>query len=433
MYRKYFFISLVTAIVLVMGGSSAFAQATGIVRGKVMLKQADGKTVPAPGAVVDVYRLEVAGKQENIKTNKRGEFQAIGLLVGGKYILSISAPNAAPFIRSNIKPGMSEEYVINLDPGNGQRYTMEEAKKLAVSKEDGSAGSTATGGGESAEAKADREEKIRKNAEITASNMKVEEINALYNRAAKEGGAAYTAKRYPEAIAIYSEAITADTEHPGAPAILTNRSIVLRLTGVDKFNAALQAKDADGKAAAKADWTQSYKDATMAVARLKAQPPPADASAAANHKDQYYRALLARASIMKLYVPLVDQKKIDEGFTAYQEYLAAEPDAEAKSKMQLEFAQMLFDAGAVDKSVVEFQKILEASPDNVEAMLGAGLSLFSSGDNTKYQEAANYLQRFVDKAPDTHALKADAKAVLENLKSQNVKPQKGNTGGRRRG
>ena len=29
-------------------------------------------------------------------------------------------------------------------------------------------------------------------------------------------------------------------------------------------------------------------------------------------------------------------------------------------------------------------------------------ALFSSGDKAKYQEAANYLQKFVDKAPDDH-------------------------------
>ena len=42
-----------------------------------------------------------------------------------------------------------------------------------------------------------------------------------------------------------------------------------------------------------------------------------------------------------------------------------------------------------------------------------------------YQQAANYLQQFVDKAPDAHKFKADAKAVLEALKSQqNVQAEK---------
>ena len=94
---------------------------------------------------------------------------------------------------------------------------------------------------------------------------------------------------------------------------------------------------------------------------------------------------------------------------------------------------MLFDAGATDKAIAEYQKILAEHPDNTDAMLGAGPALFGTGDANKYQEAANYLQQFVDKAPDTHALKTDAKAVLDELKRQNVKPQKPTSGGRRRG
>jgi len=57
-----------------------------------------------------------------------------------------------------------------------------------------------------------------------------------------------------------------------------------------------------------------------------------------------------------------------------------------------------------------------AQPDSPEANLGAGLSLFASGDKAKFQEAANYLQHFVDVAPDT-ILQADAKAILAELKS----------------
>jgi hypothetical protein len=65
-----------------------------------------------------------------------------------------------------------------------------------------------------------------------------------------------------------------------------------------------------------------------------------------------------------------------------------------------------------------------------------GLILFNFGaakeqegkkDEAKamYQQAANYLAQFVAKAPDTHKFKADAKAVLEELKNQqNVQAEK---------
>ncbi len=430
MYRKYFFISFVAAALLAIGSVSAYAQATSTIRGKVLLKQADGTTVPVANAVVDLYRLEVAGKQENIKTNKRGEFQVIGLFIGGKYILSVSAPNAAPKVRSNIKVGLEEQYQITLDPGNGQRYSMEEAKNLAESKDDSSAGGATTAPSESAEAKADREEKIRKNAEMT---KKVEDSNALYNRAVKEGNEAYLAKRFDEAIAKYSEAITADPDHPGAPVVLTNRSIVLRVRAVDRYNESIKNKDAAAKEASKKDLAQAFEDAKNAVIQLKAQGGPADQGGAANYKDQVYRALMARAEVVKYYVPLVDRTQATAGLEAYQEYIASEPDAAKKSKAELDSARMLFDLGEYPKAIEQYQKIIATNPEELEASLYLGLALFNTGEKANFQEAANQLQRFVDKAPDTHEVKASAKEALDYLKSQeNVKPQKG-AGGKRKG
>jgi hypothetical protein len=65
------------------------------------------------------------------------------------------------------------------------------------------------------------------------------------------------------------------------------------------------------------------------------------------------------------------------------------------------------------------------------------MALFNIGainsDKTKYQEAANYLARFVEKAPDSDVMKADAKMILDNLKEQeNVKPEKAPPPARRR-
>ena len=88
-------------------------------------------------------------------------------------------------------------------------------------------------------------------------------------------------------------------------------------------------------------------------------------------------------------------------------------------------AQMLLDAGAGDKAFAAYQKILAEKPDDPDANLGAGLALYSTGDKARYQEAANYFQHFVDKAPDTHKFKNDAKDILANLKNtENVVPEK---------
>ena len=88
-------------------------------------------------------------------------------------------------------------------------------------------------------------------------------------------------------------------------------------------------------------------------------------------------------------------------------------------------AQMLLDAGAADKALAEFQAILTSQPDSAEANLGAGLSVYATGDKAKFQEAANYLQRFVEVAPDSNQFKDDAKAILAELKNtDNVVPEK---------
>ena len=100
---------------------------------------------------------------------------------------------------------------------------------------------------------------------------------------------------------------------------------------------------------------------------------------------------------------------------------------------------MLFDANAYDKAKVEYEKILAEKPDDPDALANMGLILFNFGatkeaegkkDEAKaqYQLAANYLQKFVEKAPDGHKFKEDAKAVLAELKNQqNVQAEKNTT------
>ena len=85
---------------------------------------------------------------------------------------------------------------------------------------------------------------------------------------------------------------------------------------------------------------------------------------------------------------------------------------------------MLFDAYAYEQALAEYKKILDVTPDDPDALVKSGLALFNIGamqnnDKAKYQEAANFLQQFVEKAPDTEKLKelkADAKAILDELK-----------------
>jgi hypothetical protein len=86
---------------------------------------------------------------------------------------------------------------------------------------------------------------------------------------------------------------------------------------------------------------------------------------------------------------------------------------------------MLFDAGANDLVLAEAQKLLAEDPDNPDANRILGLALYASGDKAKYQEAANRLQHYVDKTPDSDPLKASTKDALDYLKSaENIKTEK---------
>lgn len=430
MRRKYFFFTFAAMLTLLLSNLAVSAQ-TGQLYGEVMLQQADGTVVPAAGATIDVYRIDIPGHYPT-KTDKKGKFIFAGLPFVGTYIIAASAPNARPDVLRGVKAGQDTNYKLTLSPGDGTRLSEAEAK-AAASAGTSKGGETAK---ESAEDRKRREEIEAKNKEITASNEKNSKINEVVSRTFKAGNEALQAKRYDDAIAQYNEGLAADTEQP---ALLTNKSVALRARGVERYNAAITSKDdaakSSGIEAAKKDFREAAEAATKAVELVKVQPAPTEAAAQTNYNTNKNFAYASRAEAMRLLVSKVDPTQADAGLTAFQEYIAIETVPEKKAKAQIDVAQMLLDAGSAEKAFIEFQKVLADSPENVDAILGAGLSLFASGDKTKYQEAANFLQRFVDKAPDTHKFKADAKAVLDNLKSQeNIKPQKTTTtGGRRRG
>ncbi len=446
MFRKYFFMTL-TCSVLLLSASLLTSAQTGELRGHINIKQADGNIVPASEAVVEVYRTDLAGKYPT-KANKKGQFVFAGLPYVGTYIIAVSHPSAQPTFLPNVKAGRDIDYEVVMDPGKGGTLTLDQIKTAMAGS---GGGGTSPAGGSSVD-KAKREELLKKNAEIEAKNKKVEESNTTVSRTFKAGNDAIKAKNYDEAIKQYDEGLAADPEHPGAPSLLTNKSIALRSRAVDRYNAAIQSKDDAAKTAgieaAKKDWKDSAEAAGKAVEMLKAQPAapatPSDPAQANNAQSNKYFALVARAEAMRFVVTKVDPSQADAGVAAYQEYVAAETDAAKKAKAERDMAQMLFDAGALDKAQAEYKKILAANPGDVDALVNMGMILFNQGAvkdgegkqqeaKATYQEAANYLQQFVDKAPDTHALKNDAKGILEELKNQqNVKAEKVATPARRR-
>lgn len=428
MLRKYAVTTLPSIALLFLMAALTPAQ-TGELRGHVLIQQADGKPIPAAEAVVDVFRTDLPGKY-NTKANKKGEFVFAGLPYLGTYLIAASLASMHPTYLQGVKAGREVDYELVLSPGgDGQRLSLDQIKTTTPQ------GGASSGSKDSAADRAKREELAKKNAEIAEKNKKVEESNAIVARTFKAGNEALIAKHYDDAVKQYDEGLAADSAQP---ALLTNKALALKARGVDRYNAAIQSKDDaeknSGLEAAKVDFRGAAEASAKAIELLKAETAPTDPAELTRATANKSAALNARAESMRLFVTKVDQSQAEAGLAAYQEYIAAETDATKKSKAQMEAAQMLLDAGSGDKAFEEFQKILALQPESPDANLGAGLSLFSSGDKAKYQEAANYLQHFVDLAPDTHKFKADAKAILAELKNtEKVVPEKSTPTRRRRG
>jgi tetratricopeptide (TPR) repeat protein len=439
MRHKNYFITLISAAMLLACSVSASAQVAQL-RGHVIMTNADGTKTPVDGAVIDVFRTDIAGKYET-KTDKKGIFRFAGLPLAGTYTIAASAPNARPDMQPNVKVGLDNDYELVLAPGDGKRLTLDEVKQISAR---GSAGGGGGGGSapartESKEERAAREEMERKNAEIAAQNSKNVNVNAVLNRTFKAGQEALGAKRWDDAITNFKEGLAADPEQD---ALWVGLAEAYRLRGAERYNAAVKIKDNDtardaGLKSAQQDWREAANAATKAVEIVKKKPAPTDPMASNQAKQNRLAAFDVRAKAMLLFVSKVDTTQADAGLAAFNDYIEAEPDAAKKAKARNDLAKMLLDAGAADKALAEYQKILTADPDNIDALIGAGLALYNlayaSNDKAKFQEAANYLQRFVDKAPDTNPLKADAKAVLEEVKNQqNIKPEKTAPATRRR-
>jgi tetratricopeptide (TPR) repeat protein len=442
MIFKHFFGALAVAIIVASASLTAVAQ-VGELRGHVWMQQADGQKVPLADAQIDVFRTDMTAKY-NTKTNKKGEFVFAGLPFIGTYTVAASHPTAAPNFMPGVKAGREIPCEITVTPGDGKRLTFDEIKSAGG----GSPTPPAASGGSSASApsaedRAKAEELRKKNAEIEAGNKKITEANEIIARTFKAGNEALQAAsaasrasnteealaKYTAAVASYDEGLAADPEQP---AILTNKAVALKGRGVERFNSTVRSKTLDdagrsaGLQAAKDDFKAAAEISGKAVTMIKAQPAPTEAAEVQRYNGNKYAAMLTHAESMRLYVSKGgDPAQADPGIAAYKDYIAVETDPAKKTKAQLDMAQMLLDAGAADKALSEFRAILTENPNSPEANLGAGLAVYATGDKTKFQEAANFLQKFVEVAPDSNPMKDDAKAILTELKNtENVTPEK---------
>lgn len=428
MFRKNY-LPFFLAIVLFSISSIAVFGQNAPVTGRVELTKADGSKVPVAGALVEVFRVDQKVKLPSAKTDKKGFFAFAGVPLGGRYILVVSGAGIAPAIYPNVAPG-TDNIVISVTEGDGKRWTEDEAKQvLASSRSTGN-----TGGGEAnvSEEEKKRQEEIKKqNEAIMAENERIKKSNEIINASLKDGNAAFNQKNYDLAIAKYEEGYNAaPTFTPSAAVFLNNMAAAL----INRADATYRTINNENRTqvleSVKNDTTKAAEKINMSLEMLKNETPK-DEKQKADFETLRNEAIRRRKDAFYLMVRTgADRTRNAEAITAFKEYLETEKVPAEKLKVQLLFAQVLFDLNEVEIALSVYEKVLEENPDNLDALAGAGFALVSIGyingeDKAKFQLGANYLQRFIDLAPDTHKDKANAREAVDTLKkSYKITPQK---------
>ena len=428
MSRKFNFTVIIALALLAFGAVASNAQ-TAALRGKVELKKEGGNT-PVQGALVEVYRVDIKSKFPTDNTDRRGSFTFAGLPLGNVYAVVVSGPGLSPEIVPNVKAGM-ENLVIVMREGDGKRPTEDEVRTRLASLKDAPAE-------ESEEAKKARAEYDAKVKEVEEKNKKALAVNDIVTRALNDGSKAYEAKDYTTAITRFQEGIDADPDFSGtAPVLLNNKAISLLNRGTETFNASVKdpANRATLRDSAKSDFENAVISADRSLEILKTAEV-ADESQKKNVESNRLLALTIRKNTYRVMAQTgLEIGKGQQAAVAFAEYLAVETVPEKKASAQIQLAQTLQDSGEYQMAFDEFKKVEATDPNNVDALVGMGLNLFTIGYITQdsdaakgkeqLQEAANYLQRYVEVAPDGHRFKEDAKATLEQLKQDaKVVPQK---------
>lgn len=374
-----------------------------------------GTTEPIVGAEIQIERTDIKGSYP-IKTGKKGEFLHAGVPYVGTYVIMVSAPNCQPFFLTGIRP-TGDQIKIELASGDGRKLTLDEVKKMQAG---GPAAAAAPQQKQmsAAEQKKAQEEYEKKRQEIEKQKADFEGMKKMF----EQGQQLAANKDYAGAISAYNEAVKLD---PDQQAIWGNLSLALYNRGVTNLNESIQ--DPTKRDPAKQDFNDAINAVGKAIALNEAVlSDPAKSAGAKKSKSQYLKIRADAESLLARRLGVMEMA--DAALKDYRE--AAElTDVPADKKLfELKGAETLFEAGKAEEAVTAYTAILAADPDSVEALYKLGLAYASVA---KFQESANTLQKFIDKAPENDPRLAEVKAVIKDLVvGNNLQPPKSDSGKR---
>ena len=247
----------------------------------------------------------------------------------------------------------------------------------------------------------------------SACYFKESKINQKLDYFLQEGNRAFNEKQYDKALHLFNEGLKIV---PNEPTFLSNKSTVIRIRAVEKFNNSLKLTDQtlrnSNSTEAKKDLQDSVEMANAVINQLRNQLeiPFWGEGIESLRRNTFF----SRAESLRILASIGEKSKADEALSAINEYLEIEPDTAKKIKMQLSAGRMLIDTFNGDLAAVEYKKILAFDENNIEALLGVGLALAQSNDKNKAKESKKYLQQFINLASETHPQFSIAKEILNS-------------------
>lgn len=383
-----------------------------------------GTTEPIVGAQVDIVRTDIKGNYP-VKTDKKGHFLHAGVPFVGTYTIIVSADGCEPTFLTGIRPDR-EVLKIDLRPGDGRKLTIADVTKAAGGKP-GAAGAGAPAAApkmtpeEAKKAKEEYEKAAKEREEAEKFNASIGQINIKL----KEGNDAMAKNDHSTAIAAFKEAVTLN---PTIHISHGNLAIALQKRAVTQFNAGQ-------RDAAKQDFIDSIASSNKAIEGLDAQEKDTkmknDPVQNKANRRTYHVVRAESESILG--GKFGDGEQALAAVKDYQVIADLTDDPAEKKKYPLKAANLLRETPGKQAEAVEAYKgILASDPDNIEALYGLGL-VYANEEKT-WQDSANMLQKFADKAPESDPRVAEAKTVIgallqgnKNLVVPKSEPAKGRT------
>jgi tetratricopeptide (TPR) repeat protein len=411
------FPAFASCALIALASVSAFAQVARI-EGTVIKANT---TEPIVGAEVQIVRTDIKGNY-NVKSDKKGAFLHAGIPLTGTYTIIVSAPGFQPSYFAGVKPG-GEPIKFDLNPGDGSKLTIDDIKRAQASAPPagGAGGSGGSGGNQkqpsAAEIKKAQEEFEKKKAE----NEKLKADHESMKKFFDQGRQLAQNKDYTGAVTAFNEAAKLDAEQQ---AVWANLSLALFNRGATQLNAGQRDP-------AKQDFADSVNAASKAIALLDAQssdPAKANDPNLKKNKIDYLNLRIKPAAVLaeRFGDPAHSEILVKD----YQKIIDLSDDPEVKKATKAKIAQGFFQMGKLPESTAIYEEILQADPNNLDALYGLGLNL--SLDPSKSKDAAALWKKFLEKAPATDSRVAMVKEGIQTLAIPEVQTPKADDRGRRR-